>query len=237
MTRTQQAIALAAAVVSFTAMVVAGPDEDKVAGAPTQSADERTLAPRVNHHRPLRSNPVVEAAPRDPSQPFTAEAAYGDIPEYTVVAREDALSFYPCEDCHGMLPTNPARRELYSPHPGVLDHGAGRIWCLDCHGDENRNALQTFAGEEFGFNESYMICGQCHYQPQKDWFFGAHGKRVGTWQGERELYNCTHCHDPHSPAVRPRQPEAPPPVRRGLQAQELERVHHSSVIDGSKSHE
>lgn len=214
---------------SATAATQSGDDVD--AGASQNQADApRDLPPRMDGHRPLRTNPELSGDSRDPAQPFAPATAYGDVPAYSVVPRDDALSFYPCEDCHGMLPVNPERRTLYSPHPGTLDHGAGRIWCLDCHAEENRNVLQTFAGEEVEFNESYLVCGQCHYQPQKDWFFGAHGKRVNTWQGERELYNCAHCHNPHAPAVRPRRPEGPPPIRRGLQAQEL----HSHEPTGAK---
>jgi hypothetical protein len=190
-----------------------------LAGEGPMAADEvsadRALPDRVAGPRPLRANPPVSGEARDPTEPFRG---YPGAQPYSVVPRDGALNFYPCEDCHAVIPVNETRRVLYSPHPGVLDHGAGRVWCLDCHAGENRNALQTLAGEEVDFNSAYLVCGQCHYQPQKDWFFGAHGKRVGTWQGDRELYNCTHCHDPHAPAVRPRAPEGPPPVRKGLEA-------------------
>jgi len=114
------------------------------------------------------------------------------------------------------MPTNPAPRKLYAPHQAALDHGDGRFWCLQCHAPEERNSLTLMTGETLSFDASWQLCGQCHYQPQKDWAFGAHGKRLDNWQGERELYNCTHCHDPHSPAIKPRAPESPPPVRHGL---------------------
>jgi len=202
------------------------------AGEVTASAEspaaERDLPERVNGHRPLRANPPVDGEPRDPTEPF---AVYQDARAFTVVPRDDALTYYPCENCHGAMPVNETRRELLSPHLKTMDHGAGRIWCLECHAGENRNALHTFAGEEVGFNEAYTVCGQCHYQPQKDWFFGAHGKRVGAWQGERELYNCTHCHDPHAPAVRPRAPEPPPPLRRGLEARSRHTAEHGEEGD------
>lgn len=194
-------------------------DTDRAADA---DAASRELPERVDGHRPLRANPQPPTpAPAVPA-PFTG---YAGAPEFSVVARGDALNYYPCEDCHGMLPPNPQRRELYSPHPATLDHGAGRIWCLDCHAPENRNALHTLAGQEVSFDEAYLVCGQCHYAPQKDWFFGAHGKRVANWQGERELYNCTHCHDPHAPAVRARAPEAPPPIRHGLDPMPVHGAH------------
>lgn len=197
-------------------------DEQSTEDAQPAGDDSRDLAERVNEHRPLRSNPPADDTPPQPPEPFDG---YSDAPAFGVVSRSEHLNFYPCEDCHAVMPVNATRRQLYSPHPGTLDHGAGRIWCLDCHAGENRNALKTLAGEELGFDEAYQVCGQCHYQPQKDWFYGAHGKRVDNWQGERELYNCTHCHNPHDPAVRPRAPEAPPPVRRGLTRPALHTEH------------
>jgi hypothetical protein len=204
------AFALAAA--ASLSIVLAGAPGDPT-GSQAGTA-ERALPERVDGHRPLRANPPdQEAAPGVP-EPFTG---YDDAPEHSVVSRLDELSFYPCEDCHGMLPANPQRRQLYAPHPADLDHGAGRIWCLDCHAADKRNVLMTLAAQEVPFDEAYRVCGQCHYNVQKDWAFGAHGKRVAKWQGDRELYNCTHCHNPHDPAVRPRAPEPPPPVRVGLE--------------------
>jgi ribosomal protein L37E len=114
------------------------------------------------------------------------------------------------------MPANPVRRKLFSPHPGVLDHGDGRFWCLDCHDADNRNELHTPAGEKVSFNQTDQVCSSCHYQVHRDWTFGAHGKRVANWQGERTVYSCAHCHNPHQPRVRPRSPEGPPPVRAGL---------------------
>ena len=46
-----------------------------------------------------------------------------------------------------------------------------------------------------------MLCSQCHVKQARDWAFGAHGKRVGSWQGERQVYNCTVCHYQHHPAI------------------------------------
>ena len=51
----------------------------------------------------------------------------------------------------------------------------------------------------------------------------AHGKRADSWQGERTVYGCTHCHDPHNPALAPRAPQPPPPVRIGLDRPEPHR--------------
>jgi hypothetical protein len=176
-----------------------------------QEADPALQAPR-DGHRVLRDNPA------DPGPP-TAPAPFGgfpDAPAFTVVPRQGELTWYPCQNCHIALPANPEPRRLMAPHPAVLNHGDGRFWCLQCHKPEDRNQLRTLAGEPATFDESWKVCGQCHYQPQQDWAFGAHGKRVENWEGERRIYGCTHCHDPHDPAIKPRAPEPPPPVREGL---------------------
>ncbi|NIO42097.1 MAG: cytochrome C [Burkholderiales bacterium] len=142
---------------------------------------------------------------------------YPDDPEFSVVPRKDDLFFYPCGQCHDAMEPNPEIRQLDAMHDSTLEHGRGRIWCLSCHDLANRNYLTTFLGELVDIDEAYLVCGGCHANRQKDWTFGAHGKRVANWQGERTLYNCTHCHDPHSPAIKARAPMAPPPVRAGLE--------------------
>jgi hypothetical protein len=211
-------------------------DEDALtdtAQQTTRTLAERELAPRSDGHRPLRTNPGGEAAPPAEPQPFHS---YPDAPAFTVVPRQEQVANFPCENCHGLMPPNPEPRLLYSPHTATLEHGSGRIWCLDCHDAENRDVLRTLAGDTPSFDEAYLLCGQCHYQPQKDWYYGAHGKRVGNWQGDRELYNCTHCHNPHAPAVRPRAPEPPPPIRRGLTPMSPVHAGHG-VVTGEESHE
>jgi len=184
--------------------------------APAATAAETASLPEpTDGHRVLRDNaPAGFVAPTEPS----VFEGFPDTPAFSVVSRQGELRFYPCANCHAQLPVNPEPRRLMAPHPAALNHGDGRFWCLDCHAAENRNVLETLAGEQAGFDDSYLVCGQCHYAPQKDWYFGAHGKRVANWQGERKIYNCTHCHDPHDPSVKARAPEPPPPVRRGLAA-------------------
>ena len=137
-----------------------------------------------------------------------------------VVPRAEPLKFAPCEQCHQFLQTNPEVRTLMAPHVRELAHGDGRIWCLNCHGGENHAGLVTLLGEPASFEDGHQVCGGCHARRYRDWQFGAHGKRAGTWQGERTVYGCTHCHDPHNPALEPRAPEPPPPVRVGLERPE-----------------
>lgn len=145
---------------------------------------------------------------------------YPDAPAFSVKPRRDEeLFFFPCSQCHQFMDPNDDVRELFAPHDIPLEHGNGRFWCVQCHSLTERDSLNTLLGEPVHFDEAYIVCGGCHANRQKDWYFGAHGKRIGNWQGDRELVNCTHCHNPHSPKIKPRAPVAFPPVRAGLERQ------------------
>jgi len=154
--------------------------------------------------------------PTTPQEPLRFEG-YPGAPEVNVVPRRDKLVFYPCMMCHAAMEPNPEIRQLNTPHNSEVKHGRGRIWCLSCHDQKDRNHLHTLLGEPVDFNDAYQVCGGCHANRQKDWTFGAHGKRVANWQGPRTLYNCTHCHNPHDPAIKPRAPSPAPHVRAGLE--------------------
>lgn len=145
---------------------------------------------------------------------------YPGAPAIDVVPRKDQLFFYPCSQCHASLEPNREIRELETFHDAEINHGRGRIWCLSCHAFEDRDYLVTLLGEHVDFDDSQIVCGGCHAERHKDWTFGAHGKRVADWQGARVQYTCTHCHNPHDPAIEPRAPQPPPPVRAGLERDE-----------------
>lgn len=174
-------------------------------------------------HRPLRDNvPAVDGLPQ--SSPPEVFSGYPGALPYTVVPRKQDILLYPCSMCHHLLKLNTTVRQLRvapdpagAPHSGVLRHGKGRMWCLDCHLAKDREWLHTLDGSKLDFNDSPLLCGQCHSARYRDWVFGAHGKRVAGWTGERELYACTHCHDPHNPLIQSREPSKPPPLRAGLQ--------------------
>jgi cytochrome c553 len=151
----------------------------------------------------------VEPIPEDPD---------GASPK--IVPRKANLVFYPCSQCHAFRASNPQVRELQAPHPFDLNHGAGRMWCLACHDETDRDQLTTLAGRRIDFDNAPVVCATCHAQRHQDWTFGAHGKRVGKWQGERVVYSCAQCHDPHDPAIKPRAPSPPPPTRIGLERPE-----------------
>lgn len=141
---------------------------------------------------------------------------------YTVVPRKPELTFYPCSQCHKFLPANAEQRELFSPHPSTLEHSNGRFWCLTCHNQDDRDFLRRVDGALLNFDNAPELCASCHMARYRDWKGGAHGKRIATWQGEREIASCPQCHDPHSPTIKARAAKAPPPVRRDLSRPHLD---------------
>ncbi|PIV80843.1 hypothetical protein COW53_07535 [bacterium CG17_big_fil_post_rev_8_21_14_2_50_64_8] len=111
----------------------------------------------------------------------------------------------------------------------VLTHGGGNIWCLNCHDIEDRNKLVKLNGEKLTFNQSQLLCGECHGPALHDWELGIHGKTTGYWNlamdsGDVSIRKlCVECHNPHAPAFASMQ-ALPPPVsripRRGVDAPE-----------------
>ncbi len=150
-------------------------------------------------------------------------------PPYTVPLRTEILEegdYYPCDTCHD--PDDEMildKRELEEDHEDrVLNHGGERFWCLSCHDAADRNQLRLIEGETISMDESAKLCGQCHFRNFKDFEFGAHGKRLGNWNGERVLETCAGCHDVHDPSIKPRKAKPPPTMRldepRGRQLSE-----------------
>jgi hypothetical protein len=181
-------------------------------------------------------------------KPVRAATARGqttrEAPPFTVVPRQDRIRNFPCTKCHDNKFVDSRVRELRDEHTTlVFEHGGGRFWCYDaCHQGTDIDHLVSIRGHRIAYDESYKVCGQCHYQ-RLDWFFGGHGKRQGAWEdqrkipatadelkvedrgqigrwgGERTILNCTECHNPHSPSIKPFEPSPPPTVRSGLSRQ------------------
>ncbi len=144
--------------------------------------------------------------------------------------------YYPCSDCHDneFQISNPEVRVLEELHDDIiLVHGNGRYWCLTCHADEDRDSLWSLKKQLISFDEPYLLCGQCHFQRQKDFFNGAHGKRVGNWNEERLIAPCTECHDPHDPTIKAAVPFPPPKARMGLELPES--GHHAPLKPWEKA--
>ena len=183
-----------------------------------------TAPPALTVHRSLRL-PLPDMGALPPPTTPQAFAGWPGAPAHTVVSRKPDLPLYPCSMCHNLQKLNTTERTFKTapppdgaPHAGVLNHGKGQMWCLDCHMAKDREFLRTLKGDKLDFDQSPRLCGQCHSARYRDWVFGGHGKRASAgWQGERQIYACTHCHDPHAPQIPLRKAGKPPPLRVGLQ--------------------
>ncbi len=123
---------------------------------------------------------------------------------------------FPCSSCHKDMKVNRTRRTLTEMHTDiVLKHGDAHLWCLDCHDADDRDRLHLASGERIGFDESYLLCGQCHGEKLRDWRAGVHGRRTGDWNGRKQYLLCANCHNPHQPRFQPIEPKpAPQPPAR-----------------------
>jgi hypothetical protein len=123
---------------------------------------------------------------------------------------------FPCSQCHDGkdLRVNPEPRpHLRDPHESrSVKHGT--LWCLACHDPPDYDRLHLANGDKIGLTEPLRLCEQCHGDKAKDWRAGAHGLRRGRWDGEKQIFACVACHDPHSPHFKPIE-ALPPPVRPG----------------------
>ena len=106
---------------------------------------------------------------------------------------------WPCSQCHAEMPVNYKIRKLTEMHQDVvLKHMPGG-WCFDCHNPTNRDTLKLITGQTVSFDQSYLVCAQCHGFIFKEWKAGLHGKRIGMWNGKKTYYQCINCHWPHDP--------------------------------------
>jgi hypothetical protein len=200
--------------------------------APAAAASDQPAEPAPPAAPPLRSVriPIWQLGELPPPTVPEVFEGFPDAPPFTVVSRKPELPLYPCNVCHNLRKTDFKVRTFKvamppdgAPHAGVLRHGKGQMWCLDCHNPDDRQYLRTLNGTKIDFDDSPRQCGQCHGARYRDWAFGAHGKRVANWTGERQIYVCTQCHDPHNPTLKPGAPSKPPTIRAGLQPMDVAR--------------
>ena len=143
-------------------------------------------------------------------------SAYPGAPAFSIAPSGKKLAFFPCAQCHQLIAMFPELAEQQASHVIEFDHGLGLMGCATCHDETEPVYLRTLLGEKVELDRTHLVCGSCHESRHRDWYFGAHGKRLNNWQGERVIYACSHCHDPHTPAIKPRKPMPPPRVRAGL---------------------
>jgi hypothetical protein len=172
---------------SLLAFLIAGAT---IAGAGALLSMQCAADPEYTRAYPSRSLPA------EPEQRILAAAGPDD-------------DYYPCSDCHEDEPTNRKVRELEDDHEDIaLAHGD--LWCLHCHDADDRDRLHLADERKVAFVDSWRLCVQCHGHKQEDWRAGVHGKRVGHWWGEKDVWTCVSCHRPHAPRFQPIEPEPPP---------------------------
>ena len=120
------------------------------------------------------------------------------------------------------------------PDLANLQHGRGRIWCLDCHHTTQRNKFVDHYGEPISMDQPQLLCGKCHGDKLRDWRDGIHGKRIGEFasNGKKRWFVCTECHNAHNVQDGERnrgfvqvQPESPPQLPRGMKDTSWEKTH------------
>lgn len=151
-----------------------------------------------------------------PSAPSAIEGP-GQTP-FFVAQRTHQIAQYPCATCHQQALPEPDRERISQQWSHVniqLAHGQTTgMDCQTCHDYTDLQQLRLSNGSAVGFDQSYQVCQQCHFQQVRDWAGGAHGKRLGGWRGQRIIKNCADCHDPHAPAFEPRLPVFGPTIPR-----------------------
>ncbi len=155
----------------------------------------------------LMAVPALASSPAKKREPVAQEGIELPKPPFS-----DGI--FPCTACHDgkQVPVNTQRRELGMHTEIELQHGPDSRWCLDCHDASSRDNLHLASGEKVAFTASYKLCGQCHGDKLRDWRVGIHGKRTGSWSGQKQYLLCVHCHNPHSPHFKALKP-MPAPTR------------------------
>lgn len=177
--------------------------------------------------------------------PFDGTVPMGDMPllgnipagKAFVKPRSEQLALLPMcgTACHnGVVPPTLPKSKKPIPIPTMegllpdaknLQHGRGRIWCLDCHHTTQRNKLVDNFGDPVSIDQPQLLCGKCHGDKMRDWRDGIHGKRIGEWAstGKKRWFTCTECHNPHNVQDGDRNrgfiqisPESPPQLPKGM---------------------
>lgn len=144
--------------------------------------------------------------------------------------------YLPCDgECHlsNDMRTNIKVREMEEDHD-EMEFSHGDLWCLNCHDRDNRDWLCLSDRSLVGFEESWLLCTQCHAKKLPDWRAGVHGKRTGHWRGTKEYQTCVACHDPHDPRFKSIAPR-PAPRRPEEIVQRMTRVRERSETEGGES--
>lgn len=181
----------------------------------SQASSRQSVLETIEHAQEPYDSSVIESV-----QPVSGKTVMSRERDqrgtFRVLARKDQITRYRCSSCHTTeKPQLEVRSGAVLTHGDIqLNHGkAASLVCIDCHHPDERDYLEDKKGNKIDFDHSYQLCGQCHFRQKSDWLGGAHGKRATYWAGERVVFNCTTCHNPHSPKFAKRYPAIySPPV-------------------------
>jgi len=230
---------------------------------PVVCFESRKGASEITQHDIKAGLPNVKCSPTTNAalwygDPFEGTVPMGKMPglenlpegHAVVKPRSDKLAILPMcgTACHNGVgpsanpPTLPKDKrptaiptmESLVPDLKDLQHGRGRIWCLDCHHTSKRDKLVDHFGDPISFDQPQLLCGKCHGDKLRDWRDGIHGKRIGEFasDGKKRWFTCTECHNPHNVQDGERnrgfiqlQPEPPPQLPRGMADARHELAH------------
>ncbi|RMF14527.1 MAG: hypothetical protein D6761_09355 [Candidatus Dadabacteria bacterium] len=131
------------------------------------------------------------------------------IQSTTVLVARELDEAETCARCHDGKGTG--RKPDGAGHDDIaIEHAAG-MECSDCH-ERNRPQLLTTLDGNVPLHDQAARCRECHRNQVGDWLGGSHGKRLSGWAETRVVANCAHCHNPHSPSLKPRMPVATPVI-------------------------
>jgi len=172
----------------------------------TKAGDASFMEKIVKIDKPFDNRSVKDVRPVVQDTVLAKEMYQGG--QFRVLARKKAIERYRCSNCHNDKPVLVNQGGALTHGNVVINHGqeGNALICIDCHHPEDRDYLEDKKGRKIDLDHSYLLCGQCHFRQKRDWLGGAHGKRVFNWAGDRVVYNCATCHNPHSPRFEKRFP-------------------------------
>jgi hypothetical protein len=178
-----------------------------LAAAGMAAASDRSFLEAVKNAEEDFDNRSVQQVQPVVQPTVLAKEEYQGGP-FRVLARKPEIERFPCSSCHSGKAVRVNNGLALTHGNVVINHGqeGSGLTCIDCHHPEDRDALEDKKGNKIDYDHAYQLCGQCHFRQKRDWLGGAHGKRVEYWAGDRVVYNCTTCHNPHSPRFAKRFP-------------------------------
>ena len=85
--------------------------------------------------------------------------------------RSAALTQYPCTSCHAGRGLVPGARRVPDAHHDIQPVHPDRTGaiCSTCHAEEDVELLALEGGKRATLDESYRLCGECHFPEAGAW--------------------------------------------------------------------